>query len=55
MTCVERMNPDPEVQSRILNQLQDYRGPSNYLPIPVPYVKGQKCFQLFCLFMLDVL
>ena len=28
MTCVERMNPDPEVQSRILNHLQDYREPS---------------------------
>ena len=28
MTCIERMNPDPEVQSRILNQLQDYREPS---------------------------
>ena len=28
MTCIERMNPDQEVQSRIISQLQDYRTPS---------------------------
>ena len=28
MTCIERMNPDQGVQSRIISQLQDYRTPS---------------------------
>jgi len=28
MTCIERMNPNPEVQTRIIAQLQDYRIPS---------------------------
>ena len=28
MTCIERMNPDQGVQSRITSQLQDYRTPS---------------------------
>ena len=28
MTCVERCFPDPEQQSRVFSQLQDYRAPS---------------------------
>ncbi len=28
MTCIERMHSDPEIQSCIITQLQDYRAPS---------------------------
>eukprot|EP00253_Pinus_taeda_P002252 PITA_02252 len=35
MTCRERCFLDPEFQSRVFSQLQDYRAPHNCLPIPV--------------------
>jgi len=28
MTCIEKMHSDPEIQNRIITQLQDYRAPS---------------------------